>query len=37
MKRTLRLITAAFAAATTLMLVWLPTAAHAGLTVTGAD
>jgi hypothetical protein len=37
MKRTARLIAGAEATATTVTLVWLPTAAHAGLTATGAD
>jgi hypothetical protein len=37
MKRTVRLIAGALAAATTVTLVWLPTAAHAGITATGVD
>jgi hypothetical protein len=37
MKRTLRLIAAVVATATTLTLVWLPAAAHAGITATGVD
>ena len=37
MQRIARLIAGAVASAVTLTLVWLPTAAHAGLTATAAD
>ena len=37
MNRLPRLIAAALASAVTLTLVWLPTAAHAGVVATGAD